>query len=229
MLVQATTVLEETHWLLSLASEHDFIKGVVGWVDLTDPALGATLDQLQTHPRFKGVRHPVQDEPDDGWLVREGVLAGLAELARRRIPYDLLLYPRHLPLVPRLLDRVPDLRVVIDHLAKPPIASGCLEGWAQDIAVAARIPHVWAKLSGLITEAAQGTWKSADLQPYVLHALECFGVDRLMFGSDWPVCLQAGTWKEVLAAFTQSLGAQPVGLREKLLGLNACEFYRITS
>ncbi len=227
ILVQANTVLEETHWLLSLSSGHGFIKGVVGWVDLADPALGATLDRLQTHPKFKGVRHPVQDEPDDRWLLREDVLRGLAELARREIPYDLLLYPRHLPLVPRILDRVPGLRVVIDHLAKPPIASGRLEGWAQDLAIAAKLPNVWAKLSGLITEAAQGAWKSAGLQPYVSHALECFGFDRLMFGSDWPVCLQAGTWKEVLAAFTQSLGAQPVGLREKLLGLNACQFYGI--
>lgn len=225
VVVQANVVLEETRWLLDLATQHDFIRGVVGWVDLTDPHLGATLDELQRHPKFKGVRHLVHDEPDVNWLLREDVLRGLGELARRRIPFDLLLRPPHLPLVPRLADKVPDLRMVIDHIAKPLIAAQHMDGWAADIESAAKIPQVYCKLSGMITEADPTGWKAEHLRPYVQHVLSLFGPDGLMFGSDWPVCTLAGTWKEVLAAFTQAVGPQPVGVREKLLGETAAAFY----
>lgn len=228
VLVQANTAAAEADWLLELATRHEFIKAVVAWVDLTDPKLGARLDQLQRHPRFKGVRHPVHDEADPRWLLREDVLRGLGELERREIPYDLLLRPVHLPLVPILAERLPRLRMVIDHLAKPPIARHSLEGWAEPFAAAAQYPQVWCKLSGMITEADHRNWKTAHLLPYVAHALRCFGPERLMFGSDWPVCLLAGSWKQVLAAFTQAVGAQPLDVREKLLGGNACAFYRIT-
>jgi L-fuconolactonase len=227
VLVQANTVAAEAEWMLELATRHDFIKAVVAWVDLTDPKLGERLDQLQRHPRFKGVRHPVHDEADPRWLLREDVLRGLAELERRDLPYDLLLRPVHLPLVPILAERFPKLRMVIDHLAKPPIARHSLEGWAKQFAAAAQYPHVWCKLSGMITEADHRNWKAAHLLPYVAHAMRCFGPERLMFGSDWPVCLLAGSWKQVLAAFTQALGAQPLDIREKLIGGNACAFYRI--
>jgi len=226
VLVQANTTLEETHWLLDLAEANEFVRAVVGWVDLTDPQLGRVLDELQKRPKFKGVRHPVQDEADDNWLLRASVLAGLAELARRRLPYDLLLRPRHLPLVPRVAESVPELRMVIDHIAKPPIASQAMEPWARDIEAAARLPQVYCKLSGMVTEAAKN-WKAEDLRPYVAHVMRIFGPDRLMFGSDWPVCTPAGSWKEVLAAFTQAIGAQPIEVREKLLGDTAARFYGI--
>ncbi len=229
VLVQANTVAAEAEWMLELATRHEFIKAVVAWVDLTDPRLGERLDQLQRHPRFKGVRHPVHDEADPRWLLREDVLRGLAELERRDLPYDLLLRPVHLPLVPILAERFPQLRMVIDHLAKPPIARHSLEGWAEQFAAAAQYPRVWCKLSGMITEADHRSWKTAHLLPYVAHALRCFGPERLMFGSDWPVCLLAGSWKQVLAAFTQALGPQPMEVREKLIGGNACAFYRIAS
>ncbi|HKW96712.1 MAG TPA: amidohydrolase family protein [Bryobacteraceae bacterium] len=225
VVVQANTVLAETHWLLDLASEHEFIRGVVGWVDLTDPRLGATLDELRKHPKFKGVRHLVHDEPDDEWLVRDDVLGGLRELARRGIPYDLLLRPKHLKLVPRLAANVPELRMVIDHIAKPPIAAQNMDGWAEDMEAAARIPQVFCKLSGMITEDDPRGWKAEHLKPYVAHVLKLFGPDRLMFGSDWPVCTLAGTWKEVLAAFTQAIGPQSITTREMLLGGTAVKFY----
>jgi L-fuconolactonase len=225
VVVQANTILEETRWLLELASQHEFIRGVVGWVDLADPRLGATLDQLQRDPKFKGVRHLVHDEPDTSWLVREDVLQGLRELARRAIPYDLLLRPQHLKLVPRVADAAPELRMVIDHIAKPPITAQRMDGWAEDMEGAAKIPQVYCKLSGMITEAGPHGWKAEHLKPYVAHVLELFGPDRLMFGSDWPVCTLAGTWKEVLAAFTQSIGPQPIDAREKLLGGTAEGFY----
>jgi L-fuconolactonase len=227
VLVQANTMPAETHWLLDLANANEFIRAVVGWVDLTDPLLGSTLDELQKNPKFKGVRHPVHDEPDDRWLMRADVLASLAELARRDLPYDLMIRPRHLPLVPVIAERVPDLRMVIDHIAKPPIAAQALEPWARDMAVAAQLPQVYCKLSGMITEADPKFGMTEQLRPYVSHAMQIFGADRLMFGSDYPVCMLAGTWKEALAAFTQSIGAQPIEVREKLLGETAQRFYGI--
>jgi L-fuconolactonase len=227
VVVQANTLLAETHWLLDLAEANEFIRAVVGWVDLTDSRLGATLDELQRRPKFAGVRHPVHDEPDDNWLMRADVLAGLGELARRGLPYDLLLRPRHLPLIPRIAERAPDLRMAIDHIAKPRIAAQELEPWARDIAAAARLPQVYCKLSGMITEAAPKSWTANELRPYVSHVMQIFGPDRLMCGSDYPVCLLNGSWKEALAAFTQSIGPQPIEIREKLLGQTAQRFYGI--
>ena len=225
--VQATTQAEEAGWLLNLAVENAFILGVVAWVDLTSPGLGHVLDRLQAHPKFKGVRHPVHDEPDDRWLLRANVVAGLRELERRRIPYDLLLRPQHLPVIPALVEKVPDLPMVIDHIAKPMIAQHVMDGWAEDMERIAKIPHLHVKLSGMITEAHPAKWSAEDLRPYVQHVLGLFGPDRLMFGSDWPVCLLAGSWKEVLAAFTQALGAQSIPSREKILGDTAQRFYKL--
>lgn len=226
--VQATTQAEEAGWLLNLAEENAFILGVVAWVDLTSPGLGHVLDQLQAHPKFKGVRHPVHDEPDDRWLLRADVVEGLRELGRRGIPYDLLLRPRHLPVIPELVEKVPDLPMVIDHIAKPMILQRVMDGWAEDMERIAKIPHIHVKLSGMITEANPANWSAGDLRPYVQHVLRLFGPDRLMFGSDWPVCLLAGSWKEVLAAFTQALGAQSIELREKILGGTAQRFYKLS-
>ncbi len=223
--VQATTDPREAAWLLQLASENPMVLGVVAWVDLTDPRLGDTLDELQKHPRFRGVRHPVHDEDDDRWLLRSSVLSGLRELERRRIPYDLLLRPRHLPLVPELVDAVPELPLVIDHIAKPLIAEGAVEPWASDIERAARIPHIYVKLSGMITEADQAKWNSSQLRPYVQHVWSVFGPERCIFGSDWPVCLLAGIWKEVLASTTQALGPIPADVRAGVMGENAARFY----
>jgi L-fuconolactonase len=227
VVVQATTSLEEARWLLDLAEQYDFIRAVVGWADLTAPDLPRLLDGLQTYPKFRGVRHPVHDEDDDRWLLRKDVLRGLRELERRDLTFDLLLRPRHLALIPALVEHVPKLRMAIDHLAKPPIAGGCMDGWAEDLERIADLPQVYVKMSGLITEADHKNWKAHHLKPFVQHAYRVFGPDRLMFGSDWPVCLQAGAWKEVLAVFTQTLGPLPVETRLRLLGGTAAEFYGI--
>lgn len=227
VVVQATTVPEEADWLLDLGDAHEFILGVVAWADLTSPNLGRVLDALQKRPKFKGVRHPVHDEEDTRWLLRSDVIAGLKELARRDIPYDLLVRPPHLPFVPELAERVPELRMVIDHIAKPLIASGRMDGWAQDMERIASIPQIHVKVSGMITEAAWSTWKPEHLKPYVQHVFRIFGPDRLMFGSDWPVCLLAGTWKEVLSAFTQALGPQSIEVRSQILGETAARFYKL--
>lgn len=227
VVVQATTFAEEAKWLLQLADKNPMILGVVAWVELTDPRLGATLDQLQANDKFKGVRHPVHDEPDDQWMLRTDVIKGLRELEQREIPYDLLLRPQHLPVALELVQRVPSLKVVVDHIAKPPIAKGVMTGWADYIEELATAPQVYMKLSGLITEAEWNNWTADHLKPYLQYVWQLFGPNRCMFGSDWPVCLLAGTWKEVLAGFTQALGPTPQLERNKVMGHTAAQFYGI--
>ena len=229
VVVQANVVIEETWWLLDLAARYELIRGVVAWLDLTDPEIGHTLDRCQRHPKFKGVRHLVHDEPDNQWLLRHDVIRGLRELARRKIPYDLLLRPPHLQFIPKLAERVPDLRMVIDHVAKPLIATHEMEPWGRDMETVSKIPGMHCKLSGMITEADHKTWKPDDLRPYVQHVLSLFPPDRLMFGSDWPVCLLAGSWKQVLAGFTQACGPIPSEQRELILGETATRFYSLGS
>jgi L-fuconolactonase len=225
VVVQAAQVAAEATWLLNLASQHKSILGVVAWVDLKNPNVGAVLDTLQKHPKFVGVRHLIHDEPDVRWMLQPDVLRGLKELERRKVPYDLLLRPQHLPYVPALIEKVPDLPMVIDHIAKPHIKEGIFDGWAQDMERVSKHSSLRCKVSGMITEADHKSWKSEQLTPYVQHVLQLFGFGRLMFGSDWPVCTLAGTWKEVLAAFTQALGPQNADERAKILGSTAASFY----
>src|SRR4051812_3328612 len=167
VLVQANVVMEETWWLLDLAARHEAIRGVVAWVDLTRTDVASILEECQRHPKFKGVRHIVHDEPDLRWLLRDDVVRGLRELASRGITYDLLLRPPHLPLIPELAERVPGLKMVIDHIAKPLIASREFEPWARDMEAVSRIPGMHCKLSGMITEADHAAWRAEDLRPYV--------------------------------------------------------------
>jgi L-fuconolactonase len=225
VVVQAAQVPEEAAWLLNLASQHKSILGVVAWVDLKDANIGKVLDQLQKHPKFCGVRHIVHDEPDVQWLLQADVIRGLKELERRKIPYDLLLRPPHLPYMPKLIDALPELPMVVDHIAKPYIKENLFDPWAKDIERLAKHRSLHCKLSGMITEADHKAWKAEQLTPYVQHILKIFGFDRLMFGSDWPVCTLAGAWKQVLAAFTQALGAQNGDDRAKILGPVAAKFY----
>lgn len=226
VLVQAAHDPREAAWMLDLADSAPSILGVVAWADLTAPGeLPYVLDGLQQHAKFKGIRHLVQDEPDANWLLRDDVLAGLRELARRGIPYDILVKPPQLHVVEPLADKVPNLPVVIDHIAKPYIKDRIFDGWAQQMEAIAKIPHVHVKMSGMITEADHQNWTADDLRPYVRHVFNHFGPDRILFGSDWPVCLLAGTWKEVLAAFTQALGPLDQHTRAKMLGENAARFY----
>jgi L-fuconolactonase len=197
-------------------------------VDLTSPDLPRVLDRLQPRPKLKGVRHPAEDEADDRWLLRRDVLEGLREVARRGLTYDLLIRPKHLPLVVELADAVPGLPLVIDHLAKPAIRERQFDSWAREFERVATVPHLHCKISGLITEADQDNWTGDDLRPYVQHAWRVFGPERCMFGSDWPVCLQAGYWKRVLAGFTQALGPVFKEVREGVTGANAARFYSLT-
>ncbi len=227
VLVQARSALEDTTWFLELATEYDFIAGVVGWVDLLDPNLPRVLDHLLGHPKFKGVRHQVHDEPDEAWIVRDDVLRGLRELAKRDIPYDLLLRPPHLKYVPRVVDRLPNLPLVIDHIAKPEIAHGKIDEWARDMERVAVIPHIYCKVSGMITEADWGAWAPTDLRPYGEVVVEQLGYDRLMFGSDWPVCLLAGTYRQVWDAAHTTVGPLSDEAHAKVFGGNAATFYKL--
>jgi len=227
VIVQAHQSLEEAHWLLDLADQTDFVAGVVAWVDLADPEVGGTLDALQRRRHFCGVRHLWHDEADEGWVLRPNVLRGLHALAEREIPFDLLARPQHLRFVPELLDRVPDLRTVVDHIAKPRIAEREIEPWATDLGRVAQNHTVYCKVSGMITEANHSGWKPADLEPYIRRVVDMFGYNRLMFGSDWPVCTLAGTYRQVFEAAKQALGPLSVPDRDKVFGGNAIRFYSL--
>ena len=227
VLVQASNSLEETRWLLGLADAHPLVAGVVGWVDLESPDVGRQLDELAAHPKFKGVRHLVESEPADDWLVRRRVLDGLRELAARDVPYDLLVHTRHLEHVPAIADACPKLRMVVDHMAKPPIAAGRVDEWARELERAAEVETIHCKLSGLVTEADPRGWRVEDLRPYVEHALGCFGPERLIFGSDYPVCLRAASYGEVLDSFGSLLAGLGDRDRELVFGGNAARFYNL--
>ena len=225
--VQADQCVEETRFLLQLADQYEFVMGVVGWVDLTDPDVGRVLDDLSANAKLKGIRHVVHDEPETEWLVREDVLRGLREVARRGLAYDLLLRPQHLPLIEPVAKACPQLRLIIDHIAKPPIASGRLQPWADHIRRAARIEGLHCKLSGMITEADWENWEVRDLKPYAEVVIDAFGPERLTFGSDWPVCMLAGSYGEVYHAFCELIGSLSTHEQEQVRQLNAWQFYKL--
>jgi len=226
VLVQASNSVAESRWLLQLADANPFIAGVVGWVDLTDA--GAQLDELCAHPKFKGVRHLVESEPNDDWLIQPAVLAGLKKLSTRGCTYDLLVHTRHLKYVPQVAESFPELQFVIDHLAKPPIARNEINEWSAAMKRVAAYPNIHCKLSGLVTEANWTSWQTEDLRPYVDRALELFGVDRMMFGSDYPVCLLASSYDRVLESFQELLKDLSDDDRGKIFSKNAQRFYRLT-
>ena len=226
VVVQAQMTMEEADLLFDLAEGEESIAGVVAWVDLTDKNVGATLDRLQVMPKFVGVRHQVHDEPDERWLLRDDVVRGLRELARRDLAYDLLLRPPLLKHIMELADRVPDLRMVVDHIAKPEIASCRMEPWAENIAKVAEIPGMHCKVSGMATEANPDTWQ-AEIVPYVTHVIECFGFDRLMWGSDWPVCLLVDGYESIRDGAIAAVGDIAPDDYAKLMGSNATRFYQL--
>jgi L-fuconolactonase len=196
--VQARQSLEESSWLLQLADEHTFIRAVVGWVDLCSERVVEQLEQLAQHPKFRGVRHVVHDEPDDNFMLRESFLNGLSQLRQFGLTYDLLLFPRHLPVACDVVKRFPEQVFVLDHIAKPPVRTGEIEPWARDLRQLARFTNVFCKLSGLVTEARWESWEAGDFEPYLDVVLSAFGPHRLMIGSDWPVCTLAGDYKSVI-------------------------------
>ncbi|MET2829166.1 amidohydrolase family protein [Mesorhizobium shangrilense] len=229
VVVQAAQTEDETAFLLALAGETDFVAGVVGWLDMEDPAFAVKLDALMANPKFVGLRPMLQDLADDAYILRPSVISSLRVIAERGVAFDVLTYPRHLRNVAKALDAVPGLRAVIDHISKPSIASGAFNGWASDLQRVAAFPNVFCKLSGMITEADHDSWRPRDLKPYVDQALLSFGADRLMFGSDWPVCLLAGSYAEALNALRTVLDPQLLKDQQAAVyGLNAVRFYQLS-
>jgi L-fuconolactonase len=224
--VQARQNLQETEWLLTLAKTYDFIRGVVGWVNLRSPDVTAQLERYARHPRLVGVRHVVHDEPDDRFMLGDDFLRGLGELKGFDLTYDLLLFPKHLPLAVQVVQQFPDQPFVLDHIAKPLIKERVLEPWEQDIRALAAYENVFCKVSGMVTEAAWQSWHQADFVPYLDVVFDCFGVDRLMFGSDWPVCTLSGSYAQVLGIVTEYLSDFSEAEQANILGGNAARFYK---
>lgn len=215
ILVQTIPSVDETREFLATATTVPFIAAVVGWVDLTDPAVAAAIDGLRAGPgggMLVGIRHQVHDEPDPEWLLRPDVRRGLAAVEASGATYDLLVRTRELPAALAVAQERPGLRFVIDHLGKPPIRSGAIEPWASLLRPFGDLPNVWCKLSGLVTEADPVAWRVDDLAPFVDVALGIFGPTRLVFGSDWPVCLLTASYADVVAA-----------ARELTVGLSSAE------
>lgn len=225
--VQARQTLDETRWLLELAEATPKIFGVVGWVDLCSPDAHAQLKEFARNPKLVGLRHVVQAEPDDRFLLRPDFLRGIALLEEFELAYDILIYARHLPVAAEFVAQFPRQRFVLDHLAKPPIKAGEIDRWADGIRRLAAFPNVFCKLSGLVTEADWQQWAQEQIHPYLDVAFDAFGSDRLMIGSDWPVCLVAATYGRVVGVVKDYIRRHCPEALESVLGGNAQRFWRL--
>ena len=223
--VQAQQSVAETEWLLQLAEQHAFIRGVVGWVDLCAPDVADVLRRLAAHPRLRGVRHVVQDEPDDRFMLRPEFVRGIAALAQFRLTYDILIYARQLPAAVELVQRFPQQRFVLDHIGKPEIRDRHIAVWRDGMRALAAHPNVSCKLSGMVTEANWHGWKPSDFAAYLDVVFDCFGPQRLMIGSDWPVCTLAGSYGDVIAVVTDYISFLSPSERDAIRGGNAARFY----
>jgi L-fuconolactonase len=224
--VQACQTVEETRWLLQLAERHDFVQGVVGWVDLRSTDVRSQLQAL-AHPKLVGIRHVVQAEPDDRFLLRADFCRGIAALEESGLAYDVLVYPRHLPVALEFARRFPLMRFVLDHLAKPEIRRGEIRAWERDLRALATQPHVWCKLSGLVTEADWRGWTPQQLRPCLDAAFDAFGPERLMVGSDWPVCTLVADYARTVSVVLDALASRPAQEQDAVLGGNAQRFWNL--
>jgi L-fuconolactonase len=224
--VQAQQDEAETRWLLDLADQHDFVRGVVGWVDLRASDVRDRLRALTAHPRLRGVRHVLQDEPD-GFMAREDFRRGIASLAEFGLTYDILIYGRQLPEAVDLTIAFPDQAFVLDHIGKPDIRGGAFDAWARGIAAVSRQRNVWCKLSGMVTEADWHGWSPEDFASYIDTVFDWFGPERTMVGSDWPVCTLAGAYEDVMAIALERIARLAPEDRAAVLGANAARFYRL--
>ena len=223
--VQARQIIEETSWLLELADNYPMIKGVVGWVDLQSPELRSQLELFSSNPKLVGVRHVVHDEPDDNFMLRPQFLQGIAQLSDFGLTYDLLLFPKHLRLAVKLVEMFPQQAFVLDHIGKPAIRDGVLSPWCEDLRCLAEFPNVSCKLSGLVTEARWGKWRPAEFHRYLDIVIESFGTDRVMIGSDWPVCTLSGDYASSMLVVMEHVLQFPENIREQILGGNCSQFY----
>lgn len=223
--VQARQMIEETEWLLELAERHPFVLGVVGWVDFASSELEAQLERYGTHPLLKGVRELIHDMADTDYATSEGHVRAIAQLERFDLTYDLLLRPPHLRPAMALVDRFPNQPFVVDHIAKPDIGSGVTYPWARDLRALAERPNVLCKLSGMVTECDWSRWSATQIRPYLEIVLDAFGSDRVMIGSDWPVCTLAGDYAAVIGVVAEFASSLSEAERERILGGNCARFY----
>lgn len=224
--VQARQTPEETRWLLNLAEKHDFIKGVVGWVDLcSEDDLKRQLDEFCKSPKLVGVRHVVHDEPEDNFMLSDDFLKGISILKEYNLTYDLLLFPKHLPVARIVVSMFPEQKFVVDHIAKPLIRDRVTDPWKDDIMMLSENKNVWCKLSGMVTEADWVNHTPGDFRPYLDVVFKAFGPGRLMIGSDWPVCLVSRKYREVINIVEDYISGMQNEVRQKILGLNCIDFY----
>src|SRR5690625_1089260 len=228
ILVQAAPTIEETEFLLDLSNENESIAGVVVWLDLEDTNYQTQFSQFEKHSKFLGFRLMIQDMPDETIVLKENYIEALRYFAEKEVPIDLLFVHHQLPTVIQLLDKVPNLRGVIDHIGKPDIANQRFEPWKNEMREIAKHKNIYCKLSGMVTEADHDNWKKDDFSTYIQYILDEFGLDRVMFGSDWPVCLLAGSYDDVVSVLEHAL---PKNTSEsdlnKLFGENAKRFYKL--
>jgi L-fuconolactonase len=227
--VQANQSEGETAFLLELAERHSEIKGVVGWVDLRSWELQSRLAHFSRFKKLRGLRHIVQSEADDRFMLCEDFVAGIAALDDFGLTYDILIYPRQLQAAIALVRKFPEQKFVVDHMAKPLIRSRQISPWAEQMREVAKSQNVYCKVSGLITEADWHNWRESDLSPYLDVVMESFGPHRMMFGSDWPVCLLAGTYQQVKRLVMNYIQQLPDEQQAGILGLNAIDFYNLNT
>ncbi len=223
--VQADQSEAETNFLLELAEQNPWIAGVVGWVDLASDSINQRLESFSRFEKLRGLRHVVQSEPDDRFLLRPEIMHGIRSVGEFDRTFDLLIYPSQLPAALELVSRLPDQRFVLDHIAKPPIESGITAGWREGMFELAQNPNVFCKVSGMVTEANWKNWEPAHFAPYLDVVFEAFSADRLIFGSDWPVCLLAASYRQVVELVSGYLKQLPADTHEKVFGENAMRCY----
>lgn len=225
--VQADQTLAETDFLLDLAEKNDFIKGIVGWVDLRAANIDDVLEQYSKFPKLKGFRHVVQGEADHNFMLRPDFLNGITSLEKYNFTYDILIFPHQLGAALELVRRFPNQKFVIDHIAKPYIKDGFYDGWATLMKAIGEYQNVYCKLSGMTTEADYNNWTPEQIEPYMQLVLDAFGANRILFGSDWPVCLVAGNYtktKELVTNFIAKLSSEE---QAAIMGGNAMQFYNL--
>jgi L-fuconolactonase len=227
IVVQADQSEEETHFLLKLANENGFIKGVVGWVDLQSEDIKSRLDYFSQFKKIKGFRHIVQAEADDNFLLKTDFCRGIAQLEQYNFTYDILILPKHLPIAFEFVKRFPKQKFVIDHLAKPDFKQANFTAWETGVKAIATFPNVYCKVSGLVTEADWNHWTETDFMYCLNVVTEAFGIERLLYGSDWPVCLLAANYQETVAIVGRFFSTFSLVEQEKFWGLNAINFYNL--
>ncbi|MEM7735781.1 MAG: amidohydrolase family protein [Deinococcota bacterium] len=231
VVVQAADTVAETEYLLELADAHSSIAGVVGWLDMESPKFEADLLRLREHPKFVGIRPMIQDIDDPAWMLSSKVRESFEALVEHDCAFDFLTHPRHLKCTLEVIRNTPGLRCVIDHISKPYIEKGILQPWQDDLAAIAEFSNVYCKFSGLVTEANHNAWTLDDLRPYAEHVVDCFGTERLMFGSDWPVCLLAASYDQVIESaevlLADYLDVFDDEARAAVFGGNAIHFYQL--